>query len=142
MGGFAPHIFEGLPGPPGPARPQKRTQTQIRPDCLQVPSSRFLHDVGTSLVRVLSPENFEAQVGVYRNADETVAFAGERCRTSRIGDLWMWLQLMWLQFEVVRGPVGVVWGRFGAGAIWAPSRFQNDTKRPQPDLGPRQIAAT
>ncbi len=30
-----------------------------------------------------------------------------------LGDLWMWLQLMWLQFEVVRGPVGVVWGRFG-----------------------------
>ncbi len=25
------------------------------------------------------------------------------------------LQLMWLQFEVVRGPVGVVWGRFWAG---------------------------
>ncbi len=25
----------------------------------------------------------------------------------------MWLQLMWLQFEVVRGPVGVVWGRLG-----------------------------
>ena len=31
------------------------------------------------------------------------------------GDLWMWLQLMWLQFEVVRGPVGVVHGWFGAG---------------------------
>ncbi len=26
------------------------------------------------------------------------------------GDLWMWLQLMWLQFEVVRSPVGVAWG--------------------------------
>jgi hypothetical protein len=24
------------------------------------------------------------------------------------GDLWMWLQLMWLQFEVVRSPVGIV----------------------------------
>ncbi len=24
-----------------------------------------------------------------------------------IGDLWMWLQLMWLQFQVVRSPVGV-----------------------------------
>jgi hypothetical protein len=36
---------------------------------------------------------------------------------TQVGDLWMWLQLMWLQFEVVRGPVGVVWGsiwgRFG-----------------------------
>jgi hypothetical protein len=32
-----------------------------------------------------------------------------------VGALWMWLQLMWLQFEVVRGPVGVVWRRFGAG---------------------------
>ncbi len=31
------------------------------------------------------------------------------------GDLWMWLELMWLQFEFVRGPVGVAWGRFGAG---------------------------
>ena len=27
----------------------------------------------------------------------------------------MWLQLMWLQFEVVRGRFGVVCGRFGAG---------------------------
>ncbi len=26
VGGEAPHILEGLPGPPGPARPQKRTQ--------------------------------------------------------------------------------------------------------------------
>ncbi len=33
----------------------------------------------------------------------------------RFGDLWMWLQLVWLQLEVVRDPVGVVWGRFGAG---------------------------
>ncbi len=30
-----------------------------------------------------------------------------------IGDLWVWLQFMWLQLEVVRGPVGV--DRFGAG---------------------------
>ena len=37
-----------------------------------------------------------------------------RC-ASLIGDLWMWLQLMWLQFEVVRGPAGVVWARFGTG---------------------------
>ncbi len=36
-GGEAPHIFEGLPGPPGPARPQKRTTQKIRPRCLQVP---------------------------------------------------------------------------------------------------------
>ncbi len=41
-----------------------------------------------------------------------------------IGDLWMRLQLLWLQFEVVRSPVGVVWGRFGA--LWAPSRPQID----------------
>jgi hypothetical protein len=46
-----------------------------------------------------------------------------------LGDLWMWLQLMGLQFEVVRGPVGVVWGRCGA-SLWhfgrkpAPSRPQ------------------
>ncbi len=32
-----------------------------------------------------------------------------------VGHLWLWLQLMWLQIEAVRGPVGVVWGRFGAG---------------------------
>ncbi len=37
VGGEAPHILQGLPGPPGPARPQKRTP-KIRPDCLQVPS--------------------------------------------------------------------------------------------------------
>ncbi len=32
-----------------------------------------------------------------------------------VGDLWTWLQLMWLRYEVVRGPVGVVWGRLWAG---------------------------
>ncbi len=37
-GGEAPHIFEGLPGPPGPARLQKCTK-KIRPDCLHVPST-------------------------------------------------------------------------------------------------------
>ncbi len=37
MWGATPHIFEGFPEPPGPGRPQKRTQN-IRPDCLQVPS--------------------------------------------------------------------------------------------------------
>ncbi len=30
-------------------------------------------------------------------------------------DLWMRLQIMWLQFEVDRSPVGFAWGRFGAG---------------------------
>ena len=34
---------------------------------------------------------------------------------THFGDVRMWLQLMWLQFEVVRGPVGVVWGRIGTG---------------------------
>ncbi len=27
-----------------------------------------------------------------------------------IGDIWMWLQLLRLQFELDRGPVGIVWG--------------------------------
>ncbi len=48
--------------------------------------------------------------------------------------------LMWLQFEVVRGPVGVAWGRFGA--LWAPNRPQIDPKRLRPDFGQPQIAAT
>ncbi len=30
------------------------------------------------------------------------------------GALWMWLPLVWLQLEVVRGPVGAVWGRLRA----------------------------
>ncbi len=64
--------------------------------------------------------------------------------TSFLGDLWLWLQLMWLQFEVVRGSVAVrlgsIWGRFGA--FWAPSRPQIDPRRPRPDLGQFQIAAT
>ena len=35
--GHQPHILQGFPGPPGPARPQKRTPKKFRPDCLQVP---------------------------------------------------------------------------------------------------------
>ncbi len=53
----------------------------------------------------------------------------------KVGDLWTSLQLMWLQFEV--GPVG---GRFWAGL--GPFGFQIDPKRPRPDLGQLQIAAT
>ncbi len=51
-----------------------------------------------------------------------------------IGDLWMWLKLMWLQFEVVQGPVGVVWNRFGArfGVLWAPNRPPKTTFKLQP----------
>ncbi len=37
VGGVAPHLFEGFPGPPEPARPQKRTQTNLARDCLRVP---------------------------------------------------------------------------------------------------------
>ncbi len=56
----------------------------------------------------------------------TTTFLG----TLAIGDLWMWLQLMWLRFEVVRGPVGVVSDRCGAGlGPFGP--------RPQP--GPKPI---
>ena len=35
--------------------------------------------------------------------------------SSHLSDVWMCLQLMRLQFGVVRGPVGVVWVRFGTG---------------------------
>ncbi len=61
-----------------------------------------------------------------------------------LGGLWMWLQLRRLQFEVIRGPVGVVWTRFGvglgpSGPQACPTSTPND---PRPDLGPPQTAAT
>jgi hypothetical protein len=31
-------------------------------------------------------------------------------KAALFGDLWMWLKLMWLQSELVRSPVGPVWG--------------------------------
>ena len=56
-----------------------------------------------------------------------------------VGDLWMWLQVMWLQFEVVRGPVGVVQDRFGPGLgpNWAqagPKSTPNDPDRTSDNL--------
>jgi hypothetical protein len=36
-----------------------------------------------------------------------------RCIYKRQLAMGKWLELMWLQFEVGRGPVGVAWGRFG-----------------------------
>ena len=39
VGGFASHLFEVSPGPPGPARLQK-TAKVIRPDSIQVPNLR------------------------------------------------------------------------------------------------------
>ncbi len=58
----------------------------------------------------------------------------------RFGDLWLWLQPILLKFEVARGPVGIFWGRFGALCI--PNQPQIDPKRPRPDLGQPQSAAT
>ncbi len=46
--GEAPHISEGFPGPPWPARPQNRPN-KIRPDCLQVKSRIFLGIAYTSI---------------------------------------------------------------------------------------------
>ncbi len=37
VGGEAPHIFEGSPGPPGPDRPEN-PPPKTQPDCLQIPS--------------------------------------------------------------------------------------------------------
>ncbi len=45
-----------------------------------------------------------------------------------IGDVWMWLHLMWLQFEVVR------FGALGAPQLGAPHRARIDNKRPRQDL--------
>jgi hypothetical protein len=57
-----------------------------------------------------------------------------------MGDLWMRLQLMWLQFEVVRSPVGVNSGPVGGPLAPKPSHL--DPKQSQPDHGQPQIAAT
>ncbi len=44
----------------------------------------------------------------------------------------MWLQVMWLQFDVVRDTVGVGGGRFGAGL--GPKGLQRAPNRPQIDF--------
>ncbi len=55
-----------------------------------------------------------------------------------LGDLWTWLQLMWLQFEAVRGPLGVVlgwiWGWFGALPQLAPNRPRTTPDRTSDNL--------
>ncbi len=56
-----------------------------------------------------------------------------------LGDLWMWLQLMWLQFEVVRGPLGVV--RIDLVQVWGsngPTPAPNPPQRTP--TGPRTIS--
>ncbi len=44
----------------------------------------------------------------------------------------MWLQLMWLQSEIVRGPVGVDWGPFGPQT--GPKSILNDPDRTSDNL--------
>ena len=44
MGGFALHLFEGFPGPPGPARPQKCTPQQSGQSAFKYPAEE--HKVG------------------------------------------------------------------------------------------------
>ncbi len=45
VGGFAPHILQDLPGPPGPARPQKRTPPNPArlPSCTQLVDPYYTH---------------------------------------------------------------------------------------------------
>ncbi len=47
------------------------------------------------------------------------AILAVECAGHPFGDLWMWLQLMCLQFEAVRSPVGAVWGQFVW--VWGPT---------------------
>ena len=58
----------------------------------------------------------------------------------------MWLQLMWLQVALVRGPVGVVWGRCGtdlgpAEPHTCPKSDPNDPDRTShnPKLQPHEL---
>ncbi len=76
-------------------------------------------------------------VGLAEYLDDSFFMLG---RTSGIGDLVMWLQFMWLQFEVVRRPVG----SFGVdlGPVLGRVGPQVDPKRPRPDFGRPQLAAT
>ncbi len=70
--------------------------------------------------------------------------AGKKTLDLQLGDLWMWLQLMWLHFEVVRGPVGVVWECFGAGAgLFGPQTGpKSTTDNPDRTSDNLKIAAT
>ena len=57
----------------------------------------------------------------------------------KFGDVSMWLQIVWLQFAVVRGQVGVVWGRFAAGLgpfgpQTGPKSIPNDPDRTSDNL--------
>ncbi len=65
-GGLRPPRFESFPGPPGPARAQKRTPKQIRADCLQVPS-RVSRGKCLSLYSTPPPPN-EPQRGLASNS--------------------------------------------------------------------------
>jgi hypothetical protein len=109
-------------GPPGPGRDRPKTS-----DFLTTATIRSLPRIPTGR----------------REGARTARSPGSSLE-QLFSDLWMWLQLTWLPFEVVRRPVGVFWGRFGTGLGFqkAPSRPQSDPKRPRPDFGQPQIAAT
>ncbi len=57
VGGFAPHRFEGFPGPPGPARPQKRTPKNPA----RLPSGQILvlADFGSVLGKSWARDRYE-----------------------------------------------------------------------------------
>jgi hypothetical protein len=66
--------------------------------------------MGAGQLRALIRIDFVRAQGVASNKPEHTMGTG-----GGGGDLCMWLQLTWLQFAVVRGPVGVIGGRFGTG---------------------------
>ncbi len=58
---------------------------------------------------------------------------------AELGDLWMWLQLMWLQFDVARGPVAIIFGRFGVGLGSQPTPNDTDWTSDNLKLRPHEL---
>jgi hypothetical protein len=102
------------------ARLLGRVQTRVRPKGLSLAlTGRVMARLlGRSQRRVRAKGLSLALTGrlmarLLGRAQPRVRAKGLSLALTRIDKLWMWRQLVRLQFEVVRGPVGVVWGRFG-----------------------------
>jgi hypothetical protein len=97
--------------------------------CLPLPACLPPASAASGLGRALSIAlNFRARADSHRFICKRRALTIWQCKHDCLSNS-PWLQLMWLQFEVVRGLVGVVWGRCVTRLVQCARPPTNDSTR-------------
>jgi hypothetical protein len=134
LGGFAPDLLEGSPGPPGPPSPYQNSNFYKPPNCSQAwglgPSMSPNHSNLYCLVTSMSPKpmNFFGPAACISQTPEShrLKVSGRRRNTSKSGHnrseslcagFWAPCRIFWAWFGFASGPNPVRNRRFPAGSL-------------------------